>query len=299
MISDELSPAALAREWNGPSYWSPAIGLWGGVAILCSPYQRGNISVWQKEPGGRLVSLLLSINGICINLVNIYSPMNPTERKTFFQSLDHFLFPNSRLIKAGDFNCYDSALDKMGGSAKTDACLSDLKSIHALRDAWHLKHPRDRQFTWFNSDLSIASRLDSFIISGFMCEQVVTCEIHPCVFSDHDFVHLELNLHSTKPRGPGVWKFNNSLLQDDFFCCFMFDVIDRFLQTRSSFRSDIVMWDNLKKEMKSFCINYSREKWCHFSRDKILTINRLSFLKRQLASGNPAVKSEIFLETTI
>ena len=53
------------------------------------------------------------------------------------------------------------------------------------------------------------------------------------------------------------------------------------------------MWDNLKKEIKSFCINYSREKCRHFSREKILAINRLSFLKRQLASGNPAVKSEI------
>ena len=293
MVSDELSQAALAREWNGPSYWSPAIGRRGGVAILCSPYQCDNISVWQKDAGGRLVSLLLSINGIRINLVNIYSPTYPTERKTFFQSLDPFLFPNSRLILVGDFNCYDSALDKMGGSAKIDPRLSDLKSIHALRDAWRLKHPRDRQFTWFNSDLSIASRLDSFLISRFMCEQVVTCEIHPCVFSDHDFVRLDLNLHDTKPRGPGVWKFNNSLLQDDFFCCLMFDLIDRFLQTRSSFRSDMVMWDNLKKEIKNFCINFSREKWRHFSREKILAINRLSFLKRQLASENPVVKSEI------
>lgn len=182
MISDELSQAALAREWNGPSYSSPAIGRRGGVAILCSPYQRDNISVWQKDAGGRLVSLLLTINGTRINLVNIYSPTYPTERKTFFQLLDPFLFPNSRLILAGDFNCYDSVLDKLGGSASIDPRLSDLKSIHALCDAWRLKHLRDRQFTWFNSDLSIASRLDSFLISRFFCEQVVSCEIHPACF---------------------------------------------------------------------------------------------------------------------
>lgn len=293
MISDETSQSALAREWNGPSYWSPAIGRRGGVAILCSPHQRDNISVWQKDAGGRLISLLITINGIRINLVNVYTPTYPTERKTFFQSLDPFLFPNSRLILAGDLNCYDSAMDKMGGPAAIDSRLSELKSVHALRDAWRLKHPRDRHFTWFKPDMSIGSRLDYFLISRCLCDQVLTCEIHPCVYSDHDFVYLELNLHNTTPRGPGVWKFNNSLLQDEFFCVLMSDLIDHFLQTRSSFQSDIVMWDKLKNEIKNFCISFSREKWRHFSREKIAATNRLSFLKRQLASGNPAVKSEI------
>lgn len=165
MISDEISQSALAREWNGPSYWSPAIGRRGGVAILCSPHQRDNISVWQKDAGGRLISLLITINGIRINLVNVYTPTYPTERKTFFQSLDPFLFPNSRLILAGDLNCYDSAMDKMGGPAAIDSRLSELKSVHALRDAWRLKHPRDRQFTWFKPDMSIGSRLDYFLVS--------------------------------------------------------------------------------------------------------------------------------------
>ena len=67
-----------------------------------------------------------------INLVNIYTPTYATERNNFFQSLDPFLFPNSRLVLAGDFNCYDSAMDKMGGSASNDPCLSELKSVHAV-----------------------------------------------------------------------------------------------------------------------------------------------------------------------
>ena len=81
----------------------------------------------------------------------------------------------------------------MGGHASIDARLTDLKSINFLRDAWRLKHPRDRQFTWFNSDLSLASRLDSFLISRYLCAQVISCEIRPCVYSDHDFVYIELN----------------------------------------------------------------------------------------------------------
>ena len=205
MISDDRSQAVLAQKWNGPSFWSPAIGRRGGVAILCSPRQRDNVSFWQKDADGHLLSLLISCNGARVNLVNVYTPTNPTERGLFFQSLDPYFFPNSRLLLAGDLNCSDGSLDKMGGSVSIDARLSDFKSVHFFRDAWRLKHPRDRQFTWFNSDFSIASRLDSFLISRYLCDEVVSCEIRPCVYSDHDFVYLDLDLDlHTDVWGPGV-----------------------------------------------------------------------------------------------
>ena len=88
MVSDEASLTTLARKWSGPSYWSPAIGRRGGVAILCSPRQRQNILVWQKDAGGRLVSLLRNKYDDCkINLVNVYAPTNLTERESFFNPL--------------------------------------------------------------------------------------------------------------------------------------------------------------------------------------------------------------------
>lgn len=203
------------------------------------------------------------------------------------------------MIWAGDFNCYDDLLDKMGGSVSIDMRLTDLKSVSFLRDAWRLKHPRDRQFTWFSSDFSIASRLDSFLISRYLWEQVVSCEIRPCVYSDHDFVYMELDLHLVSQHGPGVWKFNNSLLQDEKFCSSVSDLIDRFVQLRSSFPSDLIMWDRLKYEIKCFTINYSRERWKQLSLERILLVNRLSFLKRRLAAGCD-VKTEIrHLETLL
>ena len=293
MISDNDSLKSLSKKWKGPSYWSPALGRRGGVAILCSLRQREHISVWQKDAGGRLVSLLLKFDNCKINLVNIYAPTNPTERGTFFQSLAPYFFPNSQLILAGDFNSYDGSLDKMGGSISIDARLTDLKSTNFLRDAWRLKHPRDRQFTWFNFDLSLASRLDSFLISRYLCAQVISCEIRPCVYSDHDFVYIEFNLNTADCRGPGVWKFNNSLLQDDKFCSSVSDLIDHFLRFRSSFTSDLVMWDQLKCNIKNFTINYSRERWRQLSREKISAINHLCFLKRRLAAGCVEVKPEI------
>ena len=46
---------------------------------------------------------------------------------------------------------------------------------------------------------------------------VMLCYVMSCVYSDHDFVFLELNLHTVNRYGLGTWKFNNSLLRGKFF----------------------------------------------------------------------------------
>ena len=68
--------------------------------------------------------------------------------------------------------------------------------------------------SWFNSDMSIGSRLDSFLVVRELISSLVSCEISPCVFSDHDYVTLDVDLSQIFDFGPGVWKFNNSLLED-------------------------------------------------------------------------------------
>ena len=86
---------------------------------------------------------------------------------------------------------------------------------------------------------------------------------------------LDLNLQGAFQHGPGVWKFNNSLLQDEDFCSLIYELIEHFFNSRSSFPSDLILWDRLKEEIKLVCINYSKEKWRQLSREKVNVINRL------------------------
>lgn len=53
------------------------------------------------------------------------------------------------------------------------------------------------------------------------------------------------------------------------------------------------MWDLLKKEIKVFTVNYSREGWHQLSWEKITSITRLSFLKHRLVAGCLSVKDKI------
>ena len=84
------------------------------------------------------------------------------------------------------------------------------------------------QFTWFNSDLSIASRLDTFLTSRTLHEHIQNCEISPCTFSDHEFVSLVVDLSSFVQHGPGIWKLNNSLLSNEIFSQKICSAIDTF-----------------------------------------------------------------------
>ena len=135
MVSNVTIKSSFSSRWRGPSFWAPAVGRRGGVAILCSDRFRDRLSVWQRDSDGRFLSLLISFGHINVNLVNLYVPPIPAERRAFLRSAHAYFFPNSRLVLAGDFNCYDSSLDKMGANISVDSGLYDFKSSCSIRDA--------------------------------------------------------------------------------------------------------------------------------------------------------------------
>lgn len=160
-----LSEPPPASWWTGPSFWSPAMGKQGGVAILISDDFNGKVSHWRKDPDGRVLSILIQFNSFAINLVCIYAPATClTDRKVFFESIHEYCFPSDAIIFAGDFNCYEYKLDKLGGNFAPAKYLSDFRKSLNLIDAWRKLHPRSREYSWFNSDFTLASRLDKFYI---------------------------------------------------------------------------------------------------------------------------------------
>ena len=83
-------------------------------------------------------------------------------------------------------------------------------------------------------------------------------------------VVLELDLTDPARSGPGVWKLNNSLLQDEAFCSEISDLIDAYLSFRHVFSSTKEMWESLKKDFKSTSISFARDRRKELSRDKVL-----------------------------
>ena len=125
-ISDDSVSCAFSSEWTVPSFWVPALGRSGVVAILCSESYASNVSVRQRDVSGRVLSLTVKFGTFKINLVNLYAPTVPSEKKTFFQVVPSFFFPSTWPLVGGDFNCYDSVFDKFGGAPSLDSVFKSL-----------------------------------------------------------------------------------------------------------------------------------------------------------------------------
>ncbi|KAJ8034295.1 hypothetical protein HOLleu_21072 [Holothuria leucospilota] len=77
------------------------------------------------------------------------------------------------------------------------------------------RNPFIEKFTWKSNIIpGIFCRLDFFLISKHLKLNVRSDGFIPGFCSDHSFVVLELTAGTLK-RGPGFWKMNNSLLNDD------------------------------------------------------------------------------------
>ena len=88
-----------------------------------------------------------------------------TEGKDLFADLHEFTFSANGIILGSDFNCYENVLNKFGGNVNINNEFSDLTSSFHLVDVWRKTHPNSHEYTWFNSDYSMMSRLDIFYLS--------------------------------------------------------------------------------------------------------------------------------------
>ena len=272
----------LRSKWRGPSFWSPAVGKQGGVALLVHENSSFEVKQWKKDFSGRIVSALATLNGLRLNLVNIYAPTNPSERKVFFDTIPDFFFPHSLKIIGGDFNCFESEFDKFQGNICISSDLREFRTLHRLINIWRKAHGRSTQCTWFNSDNSIGSRLDKFLIHSSLSPHTVKCEILPCVFSDHDSVH-----------GPGVWRLNLDLLSDKDFCAVIVDEIQRHVSFKPAFPSLHDWWELLKDSIRKTAIDFGKQKFRKINSDRVRLTNSLITAKRQLIAGNSTARFTI------
>lgn len=141
---------------------------------------KNKVSCYRKDADRRVLSTLVNFDSVHINLVNVYALTVPGEGAPFYQSVHSFFFPHPEHVVGGDFN-YDSP-DKFGGNVSVSPVLPDFKSCFSLRDMWRALHSRDSQFTWFSSDFSFASHLDTFLIPRGFILSVLSCDIPLCVF---------------------------------------------------------------------------------------------------------------------
>ena len=78
-----------------------------------------------------------------------------------------------------------------------------------------LLHPKSKSFTYVSKSLNLKSRIDYFLIWRSLSCDVKQVEIRISVAPDHNAIFLSIDVKNDFNRGPGLWKFNNTLLEDN------------------------------------------------------------------------------------
>jgi hypothetical protein len=104
--------------------------------------------------------------------------------------------------------------------------------IFDLIDIWRILNPDTKRYTWRATGKRGVqqSSLDYFLVSNSFIYRVGTCEIGPCIYSDHNIISLEITLKSHSERGRGFWKLNTSLLRDKEYVTKIIQTIEETLE---------------------------------------------------------------------
>ena len=140
------------------------------------------------------------------------------KQSSFFQSLsesisdEEYREVNCRLLLGGgggDFNVtLQPSLDCSGGNSILKESVKFLEDIIMecdLVDIWRVRNPDSKKFPWRQKNSTIQRRLDYWLISHSLQDDVAKIDIVTAIKTDHSAVFLEIDSLADHPRGPSFW----------------------------------------------------------------------------------------------
>ena len=214
--SDEMH---IRNRWDGKCFFGPAPQSNArGVAIFFNKNVDCKIHKHKHDTDGNFLILDITIWDKRLTLVNIYGP-NKDEPK-FYENVFNCIaeMENDTYIICGDFNLtLDQDMDcfnyKHINNPKARSFVTNSIKENNLFDTFRELHPSLKRYTWRRKNPFKQSRLDFFLVTENLINLVKTSKIETGYKSDHSIVTLSLTMN-TFEHGKGLWKHNNSLLND-------------------------------------------------------------------------------------
>ena len=262
------------KEYDGTLLFSHGSSNQKGVIIGFSKNVDAIIEKTTCDKKGRILIVDLTLDLVKYTLINLYNANTEAEQINTLNSLaDHLLKHNINQdrhpILMGDLNLiFDIELDALGGNPalkkRSIAALIKITESLDTSDIFRIRNPNTKRFTFrqkSKSNQTTHRRLDYVFLSTSLQEFARKIEILPSFLSDHSPVLLSLQKNVENVRGKGLWKFNNSHLQDNIFITNIKDVIRKTLAdvSKTNF-SPHLTWEILKYEIRKSCIKYSKDK---------------------------------------
>ncbi len=191
-----------------------------GVLILVHKNVSFILPKQTEDAEGRIICIEAVVEGVPLVLCNIYALIKGDPN--FFHEVNKILGDiEGEIVLAGDFNeIMDPVLYR--SSFRPPLMTKEREALHMLNrdvgltDIWRLTNPNVQDFTFFSHCHKTYSRIDLFLISTSLTDNVADCNIMTISFTDHAPVEL-FNKANLKTERRGRWRLNTGLLMDSTF----------------------------------------------------------------------------------
>ena len=277
-------------EWGNKMYHSFGTNLSSGVTISIGKNIDHEVLDEIRDDAGRMLILIVRIEHLKACIVNCYAPNGDCPE--FFIDLIgkvESAAESDLTIIGGDFNLVlDPEMDRLNSKHNPpkacDVLVKYLNKAHLI-DSWRMLHPDTKEFTWSRTSCQnpSASRIDMIFLPVSWSNKIIESNISPCRRTDHKLISTTLSIDEIA-RGPGIWKFNNTLLLDHEFVTETNWLIDRQYPL-SEFLNPSDMWLHLKKVLTETAKEYSKNKAKIKNYRKINLEKLLDLLNKEFNKG--------------
>ena len=301
--------------WKGKCYHACQSSFSRGTSILIRHTVSHEVLSELEGDNGNFKAIRCSIQGNMYLFISVYGPNE--DNPEFYNQLESCIesLNSENIVIAGDWN-FVLDLQKDCNYIRENnknAKIRFLETIekYNLLDTWRELHPDGKEFTWFRQNPLKYGRLDMVFINSELKSNITKCDIVPSYRTDHHSVTWSIREQNLE-RGPGIWKFNESLLNDvDYVesikCCIV-EQIEQYaiplytldyLSNPShyadiEFRIDInLFYETLLMMIRGETVKFSKRKARRNREQESKIINDIETLQKQIASGSHEKNEEL------
>jgi len=300
---------AFNNKWRFQSIHSCHTSASAGVSILYFSHQWAEVVAEETDLEGRICSVTLKSHlDEKFSFVSIYVPSSNRESLAFIDSVEAFCSellrnnPDSKLILLGDFNYTTDHHDYITRNVSPIETILRLKigmltQTFDLKDSYRQIHLKGG-FTWGhkNSSNSI-SRIDRIFTpaSSVILDAEVVTDFDQ---SDHSLLITKLKVTTNKPRGPGCFKINPCILENENVKAEIGEKISTLIDQTPIHFDPHVKWDYIKLGIRNIfmeaCSNVSKsnkfELKCAESELNLLHSKLENLITNGLSETDPLIR---------
>ena len=165
-------------------------------------------------------------------------------------------------------------------------------NLYDINDIWRSLNPEAEEYTWRNKSFKIQCRLDFFLISKKLNALTENCKIIYAPETDHSatLIHVKSDELRHK-KGPGFWKFNQSLLKDEIYVSRLRAEIPNFRKKYNNVEDLTLKWDLIKMEIRVLRLNTLKIKLGKENRQKFTSKTKSTNSTKRLKNNQITNKS--------